>query len=162
MGRASLGLTSCLRARLPSRTRFRDHGRQSCAPAVDDPAGPCPSFDPEGGSRCSVCGLPLGADYPAGRRDRRIYRRDLRGGAEGCLAHVAGGCMRTISYATASMRLPARLDVPVEGAQDVIATGAYGKDARLRWPRRRAAAEGHSFRSGRPVTKHIPAGTRNG
>jgi beta-N-acetylhexosaminidase len=114
-----------------------------------------PVFIDQEGGRVQRIREPITQSYPSGAAIGAIYRNDPSAGR--CAA-------RTMSRLHAADLLPLGinadclpvLDVPVEGAHDVIGDRAYGKDPETVAILGREAAEGLLDGGVLPVIKHIP------
>ncbi|MBV5264987.1 beta-N-acetylhexosaminidase [Pinisolibacter aquiterrae] len=127
--------------------------------AADRPDAPI-LIDQEGG-RVQRLGPPQWPAYPAGRRFGEVYARDRRTG----LAAARLGA-RLIAHDLLELGIDVDclpvLDVPVEGAHDVIGHRAYGVTPEVVSDLGRAAAAGLLEGGVLPVIKHIPGHGRAG
>jgi beta-N-acetylhexosaminidase len=127
--------------------------------AVGRPEAPV-LIDQEGG-RVQRMGPPHWPVYPAGRVYGEIYGRDREAGRR---AAWLGARLMASDLAAVGIDvdcLPV-LDVPVEGAHDVIGRRAYGIEPGVVADLGRAAAEGLLAGGVLPVIKHIPGHGRAG
>jgi beta-N-acetylhexosaminidase len=114
-----------------------------------------PVFIDQEGGRVQRIREPITQSYPSGATIGALYRADPEAGKQAA---------RTMSRLHAADLLPLGinadclpvLDVPVEGAHDVIGDRAYGKDPETVAILGRAAAEGLLEGGVLPVIKHIP------
>ncbi|GAB4351107.1 MAG: beta-N-acetylhexosaminidase [Oricola sp.] len=114
-----------------------------------------PVFIDQEGGRVQRIREPITQSYPSGEAIGAIYRGDPEAGKRAA---------RTMSRLHAADLLPLGinadclpvLDVPVEGAHDVIGDRAYGKDPETVAVLGREAAEGLIEGGVLPVIKHIP------
>ncbi|MGY6710272.1 MAG: beta-N-acetylhexosaminidase [Rhizobiaceae bacterium] len=120
---------------------------------VDNPAAPV-FIDQEGG-RVQRLRPPLAQTYPPGAAIGAIYRRDRAAGLRAAWLMSRLHADDLAGYGINADCLPV-LDVPVEGAHDVIGDRAYGKDPDTVAALGRAAAEGLLAGGVLPVIKHIP------
>jgi beta-N-acetylhexosaminidase len=117
-------------------------------------------IDQEGG-RVQRMGPPHWPAYPPGRAYGRVvgndplYRREIARLGARLMAHD----LRAVGIDVDCVPV---LDVPIEGAHDVIGDRAYGRDARTIAVLGRAAAEGLIAGGVLPVIKHIPGHGRAG
>jgi len=120
---------------------------------VNNPEAPV-FIDQEGG-RVQRLRPPLAQTYPPGAAIGALYRRDRQAGlrAAWLMSRLHADDLRR--YGINADCLPV-LDVPVEGAHDVIGDRAYGKDPETVAALGRAAAEGLLAGGVLPVIKHIP------
>ncbi|MGD9916029.1 MAG: glycoside hydrolase family 3 N-terminal domain-containing protein, partial [Rhizobiaceae bacterium] len=121
--------------------------------SVDRPDAPV-FIDQEGG-RVQRLRPPIAPNYPAGQAVGALYRQDREAGlrAAWLLSRLHAFDLRDCGLSSDCMPV---LDVPVEGANDVIGTRAYGKDPATVTALGRAAAEGLMAGGILPVMKHIP------
>lgn len=117
-------------------------------------------IDQEGG-RVQRMGPPEWPAYPSGRAFGQLAERDS---AAGLRAAWLGARLIAADLAEVGIDvdcLPV-LDVPVEGAHDVIGNRAYGREPTIVAALGRAAAEGLMAGGVLPVAKHIPGHGRAG
>lgn len=111
-------------------------------------------IDQEGG-RVQRLRPPLAPNYPAGSALGALYRHDQQAGLR-----AAWLLSRLHAFDLSALGINADclpvLDVPVEGAHDVIGNRAYGKDPDTVAAMGKAAAEGLLAGGVLPVIKHIP------
>ncbi len=111
-------------------------------------------IDQEGG-RVQRLRPPLAPNYPPGAALGALYRQDREAGLR-----AAWLMSRLHAFDLAPLGITADclpvLDVPVEGAHDVIGNRAYGKDPQTVAAMGRAAADGLLAGGVLPVIKHIP------
>jgi len=114
-----------------------------------------PVFVDQEGGRVQRLRPPLAPDYPAAAAIGALWRDDHDAGARAAWLIGRLHAFDLSRYGLSADCLPV-LDVPVEGASDVIGTRAYGKEpdsvARLG----RAVAEGLMAGGVLPVMKHVP------
>jgi len=120
---------------------------------VDNPAAPV-FIDQEGG-RVQRLRPPLAQTYPPGAAIGALYRRDREAGLRAAWLMSRLHADDLMRYGINADCLPV-LDVPVEGAHDVIGDRAYGKDPDTVAALGRAAAGGLLSGGVLPVIKHIP------
>ncbi|NMG38576.1 beta-N-acetylhexosaminidase [Chelativorans sp. ZYF759] len=120
---------------------------------VDDNAAPV-FIDQEGG-RVQRLRPPLAETYPPGAAIGALYRRDAEAGLRAAWLMSRLHAADLAGYGINADCLPV-LDVPVDGAHDVIGDRAYGKDPETVSALGRAAAEGLLAGGVLPVIKHIP------
>jgi len=121
--------------------------------AVDRPEAPV-FIDQEGG-RVQRLRPPLAPNYPAGEALGALYRRDHDAGLRAAWLMARLHAFDLSSLGITADCLPV-LDVPIEGASDVIGSRAYAKDPGSVAAMGRAAAEGLLAGGVLPVMKHIP------
>jgi beta-N-acetylhexosaminidase len=121
--------------------------------AVGRPAAPV-FIDQEGG-RVQRIRPPLAPNYPAGAALGALYRQDREAGlrAVWLLSRLHAFDLRRFGITADCLPV---LDVPVEGASEVIGARAYGRDPQSVAALGRAAAEGLLAGGLLPVMKHIP------
>ncbi|HHZ10110.1 MAG TPA: beta-N-acetylhexosaminidase [Rhizobiales bacterium] len=114
-----------------------------------------PVFVDQEGGKVQRLRPPIAPNYPAGASVGELYRRDRGTGlrASWLLARLFAYDLRRLGITADCMPV---LDVPVEGANDVIGSRAYGRDPRSVAALGRAAAEGLMAGGVLPVMKHIP------
>jgi len=114
-----------------------------------------PVFIDQEGGRVQRLRPPIAPNYPAAASIGALYREDREAGmrAAWLLARLHAFDLRTLGITADCMPV---LDVPVEGASDVIGTRAYGKDPGIAAALGRATAEGLLSGGVLPVMKHIP------
>ena len=111
-------------------------------------------IDQEGG-RVQRLRPPLAPLYPTGAALGALYRRDHEAGLRAAWLMSRLHAFDLAKYGITADCLPV-LDVPVEGAHDVIGDRAYGKDPATVSAMGKAAAEGLLAGGVLPVIKHIP------
>jgi beta-N-acetylhexosaminidase len=111
-------------------------------------------IDQEGG-RVQRLRPPLARNYPAAAELGAIYRGDRKAGLRAAWLMSRLHAFDLISLGITADCLPV-LDVPVEGAHDVIGNRAYGHDPETVAALGRAAAEGLLSGGVLPVVKHVP------
>ena len=104
---------------------------------------------------CSACGRRWRPNYPAGAALGALWRDDHDAGERAAWLLARLHAFDLSRYGITADCLPV-LDVPIEGASDVIGARAYGKEPRLVTALGRAAAEGLMAGGVLPVMKHIP------
>ena len=114
-----------------------------------------PVFIDQEGGRVQRIRPPLAPDYPTGSLLGDIYRSDRESGIRAAWAMSRLHAFDLLKYGINADCLPV-LDVPVEGAHDVIGNRAYGKDPETVAAMGRAAAQGLLDGGVLPVIKHIP------
>lgn len=114
-----------------------------------------PVFVDQEGGRVQRLRPPIAPNYPPGAALGALYRQDREAGlrAAWLLARLHAFDLRKFGITADCMPV---LDVPVEGASDVIGTRAYGKDPETVTALGRAAAEGLISGGVLPVMKHMP------
>ncbi len=114
-----------------------------------------PVFVDQEGGRVQRLRPPLAPNYPAGGALGALYRDDEEAGlrAAWLLARLHAFDLRR--YGISADCLPV-LDVPVEGASDVIGARAYDREPKIVAAIGRAMAEGLEAGGVLPVMKHIP------
>lgn len=135
-----------------SREQLRDLTAQmrDCVGRPDAPV----FVDQEGG-RVQRLRPPLAPDYPAASALGTLYRHDREAGLRAAWLMSRLHAFDLLSCGLNADCLPV-LDVPVEGAHDVIGNRAYGKDPETVAAMGRAAMEGLQAGGVLPVIKHIP------
>lgn len=111
-------------------------------------------IDQEGG-RVQRLRPPLAPNYPSGGALGALWRDDHDAGARAAWLLARLHAFDLLRYGITADCLPV-LDVPIEGASDVIGARAYGKEPRPVIELGRAAAEGLMSGGVLPVMKHIP------
>jgi beta-N-acetylhexosaminidase len=121
--------------------------------AVGHPDAPV-FIDQEGG-RVQRLRPPLAPNYPAGGALGALWRGDREAGrrAAWLLARLHAFDLSRLGITADCLPV---LDVPVEGASDVIGARAYGKEPSAAIELGRASAEGLMSGGVLPVMKHIP------
>jgi beta-N-acetylhexosaminidase len=114
-----------------------------------------PVFIDQEGGRVQRLRPPLADTYPPGAAIGALYRRDREAGLRAAWLMSRLHAADLAGYGINADCLPV-LDVPVEGAHDVIGDRAYGKDPDTVAALGRAAAEGLLAGGVLPVIKHIP------
>jgi beta-N-acetylhexosaminidase len=110
--------------------------------------------DQEGG-RVQRLRPPLAPNYPAAGSIGEFYRKDEEAGMRAAWLLGRLHAFDLMSYGITADCLPV-LDVPVEGASDVIGARAYSKEPSIVADLGRASAEGLMAGGLLPVMKHIP------
>ena len=123
---------------------------RECAGRPDAPV----FIDQEGG-RVQRLRPPLAPDYPAASVLGALYRHDRKAGLRAAWLMSRLHAFDLLSFGIDADCLPV-LDVPVEGAHDVIGNRAYGNDPETVAAMGRAAMEGLLAGGVLPVIKHIP------
>lgn len=121
--------------------------------SISNPSAPV-FIDQEGG-RVQRLRPPLAPDYPSAQVIGDIYRRDRKAGLEAARLMSRLHAVDLRKYGFTADCLPV-LDVPVEGANNVIGNRAYGHDPKTVTELGRAAAEGLMEGGILPVMKHMP------
>lgn len=121
--------------------------------SVGRPAAPV-FIDQEGG-RVQRLRPPIAPNYPAGSAVGALYREDRDAGlrAAWLLSRLHAFDLARLGITSDCMPV---LDVPVEGANEVIGSRAYGRDPLSVAALGRAAAEGLLSGGVLPVMKHVP------
>lgn len=114
-----------------------------------------PVFIDQEGGRVQRLRPPLAPNYPPAAAVGEIYRRDSEAGLRAAWLHGRMHAFDLARYGISADCLPV-LDVPVEGASDVIGQRAYGRDPEAVAALGRASAEGLMAGGLLPVMKHIP------
>lgn len=114
-----------------------------------------PVFVDQEGGKVQRLRPPIAPNYPAGSSIGELYRRDRGSGLRSAwlLARLLAFDLRRLGITADCMPV---LDVPIEGASDVIGSRAYGRDPRSVTNLGRAAAEGLISGGVLPVMKHVP------
>lgn len=121
--------------------------------SVDRPDAPV-FIDQEGG-RVQRLRPPLAPNYPAGAALGALYRDDREAGLRAAWLLARLHAFDLMRYGINADCLPV-LDVPVEGASEVIGARAYGKEPSSVIALGRAVAKGLMSGGVLPVMKHIP------
>jgi beta-N-acetylhexosaminidase len=114
-----------------------------------------PVFIDQEGGRVQRLRPPIAPNYPAGGAIGAIYRADREAGLRAAWLMARLHAFDLLRFGIDADCLPV-LDVPVEGANDVIGTRAYGKDPETVAALGLAAAEGLMSGGVLPVMKHMP------
>jgi beta-N-acetylhexosaminidase len=114
-----------------------------------------PVFIDQEGGRVQRLRPPLAPNYPAGAAFGALYRENEEAGLRAAWLLARLHAFDLLRYGITADCLPV-LDVPVEGANDVIGARAYAKDPSIVTALGRAAAEGLMSGGVIPVMKHIP------
>ncbi len=114
-----------------------------------------PVFIDQEGGRVQRLRPPLAPNYPAGAALGALWRDDHDAGERAAWLLGRLHAFDLLRYGLTADCLPV-LDVPVDGASDVIGARAYGKEPRSVIELGRAAAEGLISGGVLPVMKHIP------
>ncbi|WP_144377398.1 beta-N-acetylhexosaminidase [Mesorhizobium amorphae] len=114
-----------------------------------------PVFIDQEGGRVQRLRPPLAPNYPAGAAFGALYRENEEAGLRAVWLLARLHAFDLLRYGITADCLPV-LDVPVEGANDVIGARAYAKDPSIVTALGRAAAEGLMSGGVIPVMKHIP------
>ena len=127
------------------------------AAAMRDCAGrpDAPVFVDQEGGRVQRLRPPLARNYPPAAALGALYRHDARAGLRAAWLMSRLHAFDLLRCGLNADCLPV-LDVPVEGAHDVIGNRAYGKDPETVAAMGRAAADGLLAGGVLPVIKHIP------
>ncbi len=123
---------------------------RACAGRADAPV----FVDQEGG-RVQRLRPPLAPDYPPASALGALWRRDRQAGLRAAWLMSRLHAFDLLRHGLNADCLPV-LDVPVEGAHDVIGDRAYGKDPGIVAAMGRAAMDGLVAGGVLPVIKHIP------
>lgn len=130
--------------------------RALCAALRDSVGRPdAPIFIDQEGGRVQRLRPPLAPSYPPGSALGALYRNDRAAGLRAAWLMSRLHAFDLLKFGITADCLPV-LDVPVEGAHDVIGNRAYGKDPETVAAMGRAAAEGLLAGGVLPVIKHIP------
>lgn len=121
--------------------------------AVGRPGAPV-FIDQEGG-RVQRIRPPIAPNYPAGAAIGALYKTDHEAGVRAAWLMARLHAFDLSRFGITADCLPV-LDVPIEGASDVIGTRAYGKDPASVLALGCAAAEGLLAGGVLPVMKHVP------
>lgn len=111
-------------------------------------------IDQEGG-RVQRIREPICPRYPSGQNLGDIYRADREKGLRAAWLMSRLHAFDLLKFGIDVDCLPV-LDVPIEGASDVIGTRAYGKNPTIVTEMGRSAAEGLKAGGVLPVMKHMP------
>jgi beta-N-acetylhexosaminidase len=114
-----------------------------------------PVFIDQEGGRVQRLRPPVAPNYPASSALGALYRSDKQAGLRAAWLMARLHAFDLLRFGINADCLPV-LDVPIEGASDVIGTRAYGKDPETVAALGRAAAEGLISGGVLPVMKHIP------
>lgn len=114
-----------------------------------------PIFIDQEGGRVQRLRPPMAADYPSGSALGALYQHDRDAGLRAAWLMSRLHAFDLLSYGINADCLPV-LDVPVEGAHDVIGNRAYGKNPDIVAAMGRAAMQGLQDGGVLPVIKHIP------
>lgn len=114
-----------------------------------------PVFIDQEGGRVQRLRPPLAPNYPAGGALGALYRSDRAAGLRATWLHARLHAFDLSRYGITADCLPV-LDVPVEGASDVIGARAYDRDPAVVAALGLAAAEGLLAGGVLPVMKHVP------
>lgn len=114
-----------------------------------------PVFIDQEGGRVQRLRPPLAPNYPAGGALGALWRNDREAGRRAAWLMARLHAFDLLRHGITADCLPV-LDVPVEGASDVIGARAYGKEPGAVIELGRAAAEGLMSGGVLPVMKHIP------
>jgi beta-N-acetylhexosaminidase len=127
------------------------------AAAMRDCAGrpDAPVFVDQEGGRVQRLRPPLAPNYPTGAALGALYRHDRQAGQRAAWLMSRLHAFDLLRCGLNADCLPV-LDVPVEGAHDVIGDRAYGKDPDTVAAMGRAAMAGLQAGGVLPVIKHIP------
>ncbi len=114
-----------------------------------------PVFIDQEGGRVQRLRPPVAPNYPAGSALGALYRDDRQTGLRAAWLMARLHAFDLLRFGINVDCLPV-LDVPIEGASDVIGSRAYGKDPESVAAMGRAAAEGLMAGGVLPVMKHVP------
>ncbi|MCV3243507.1 beta-N-acetylhexosaminidase [Mesorhizobium sp. ZC-5] len=114
-----------------------------------------PVFIDQEGGRVQRLRPPLAPNYPAGAAVGALYRQDREAGLRSAWLLARLHAFDLTRFGITADCLPV-LDVPIEGASDVIGARAYGKQPEIVAELGRAAAQGLMDGGMLPVMKHIP------
>jgi beta-N-acetylhexosaminidase len=114
-----------------------------------------PVFIDQEGGRVQRLRPPIAPNYPAGAALGALYRSDREVGLRAAWLLARLHAFDLLRFGITADCLPV-LDVPIEGASDVIGTRAYGKEPESVAVLGKAAAEGLLSGGVLPVMKHIP------
>lgn len=114
-----------------------------------------PIFIDQEGGRVQRLRPPMAPDYPSGAALGVLYQHDREAGLRAAWLMSRLHAFDLLSYGINADCLPV-LDVPVEGAHDVIGNRAYGKTPDIVAAMGRAAMQGLQDGGVLPVIKHIP------
>ncbi|MBZ9768043.1 MULTISPECIES: beta-N-acetylhexosaminidase [unclassified Mesorhizobium] len=114
-----------------------------------------PVFIDQEGGRVQRLRPPLAPNYPAGGALGALWRDDREAGRRAAWLMARLHAFDLSRFGITADCLPV-LDVPVEGASDVIGARAYGKEPNAAIELGRASAKGLMSGGVLPVMKHIP------
>lgn len=114
-----------------------------------------PVFIDQEGGRVQRLRPPIAAEYPPGATLGAVYQKDPEAGKRAAWLMSRLHAHDLLQLDITADCLPV-LDVPVEGAHDVIGNRAYGTDPKTVSELGRAAAEGLLSGGVLPVIKHVP------
>ncbi|MEO9337058.1 beta-N-acetylhexosaminidase [Mesorhizobium sp. SB112] len=114
-----------------------------------------PVFIDQEGGRVQRLRPPIAPNYPAAAALGAIYKQDREAGLRATWLLSRLHALDLSRLGITSDCLPV-LDVPIEGASDVIGARAYGKDPKIVAELGRAACDGLLAGGVLPVMKHIP------
>ncbi len=114
-----------------------------------------PVFIDQEGGRVQRLRPPLAPNYPAGGALGALWREDDEAGRRAAWLMARLHAFDLSRYGITADCLPV-LDVPVDGASDVIGARAYGKEPHAVIELGKASAEGLMSGGVLPVMKHIP------
>jgi beta-N-acetylhexosaminidase len=114
-----------------------------------------PVFIDQEGGRVQRLRPPIVPDYPSGSALGALYHSDREAGLRAAWLMARLHAFDLSRFGINADCLPV-LDVPIEGASDVIGTRAYGKDPETVTALGRASAKGLMAGGVLPVMKHIP------
>jgi beta-N-acetylhexosaminidase len=130
--------------------------RDLCAALRDCVGRPnAPIFIDQEGGRVQRLRPPLAPTYPSGSALGALYKSDRKAGLRAAWLMSRLHAFDLLKFGINADCLPV-LDVPIEGAHDVIGNRAYGKDPATVAAMGMAAAEGLLAGGVLPVIKHIP------
>lgn len=114
-----------------------------------------PVFIDQEGGKVQRLRPPIAPNYPAGAAIGALFRQDRGSGLRSAwlLARLLAFDLGRLGITADCMPV---LDVPIEGANDVIGSRAYGRDPHSVTVLGRAAAEGLMSGGVLPVVKHVP------
>ena len=114
-----------------------------------------PVFIDQEGGRVQRLRPPIAPNYPSGAALGALYRSDRDAGLRAAWLMARLHAFDLLRFGINADCLPV-LDVPIEGASDVIGTRAYGKDPETVTAMGRASAQGLMAGGVLPVMKHVP------
>lgn len=114
-----------------------------------------PVFIDQEGGRVQRLRPPLAPNYPTGAALGALYRKDPDAGLRAAWLMSRLHAFDLLKFGVTADCLPV-LDVPVEGAHDVIGDRAYGKEPGIVAVMGRSAMSGLQAGGVLPVIKHIP------
>lgn len=114
-----------------------------------------PVFIDQEGGRVQRLRPPIAPNYPAGAAIGALYRQDREAGLRAAWLQARLHAFDLQRFGITADCLPV-LDVPIEGASDVIGSRAYGTQPDAVIALGRAAADGLMAGGVMPVMKHIP------